>query len=182
MGSEENDAEFSTLVGRASEPTQPAAAFVLSAIEGPDKGISIAIDGACPTRMLVGQSPACDVRLTDREASRRHLTLEVVGGKLRVTDLGSKNGTYVDRLSIGEANLDGGETIRIGTNLIRVTRMDVVPRAELPAATSFGRVIGASREMRQLYTLCTRLAALDLPIILDGEPGSSIVPIRSASS
>src|SRR5262249_18734164 len=42
----------------------------------------------------------------------------------------------------------------------------------LPTASSFGRVIGASREMRRLYPLCAKLAASSVPVIIEGETGT----------
>src|SRR5262249_22135835 len=36
----------------------------------------------------------------------------------------------------------------------------------------FGRVLGASREMRRLYPLCERLAASRVPVVIEGETGT----------
>jgi two-component system response regulator HydG len=166
------DADLSTVGQPAREEASPFASFVLTVVEGPDKGLTVTVDGSGPSRMLIGQSPACEVRLTDRETSRRHVALEVIGVRLRVTDLGSRNGTYVERLSIGEANLAGGETLRIGATTFRVARRTASPANELPALEYFGRVIGASREMRQLYPSFSRLAALLVPLVVEGEVGT----------
>src|SRR5512141_986076 len=81
----------------------PDGRFVLRVTEGPDAGKTFRIDPDLPSRSLVGQSEACDIRLTDREVSRRHIALEVVGRRLRISDLGSTNGTFVDGIAIVEA-------------------------------------------------------------------------------
>jgi transcriptional regulator with GAF, ATPase, and Fis domain len=44
--------------------------------------------------------------------------------------------------------------------------------APLSTATSFGRVLGSSTEMRRLYPLCERLAASDVPVVIEGETGT----------
>src|SRR5687767_9182958 len=73
-------------------------AFVLSVTEGPDRGATHRLDGSQPTRTLIGTSPACEIRITDREVSRRHAALERVGTTLKIVDLSSTNGTWVDRV------------------------------------------------------------------------------------
>src|SRR6185312_7143916 len=42
----------------------------------------------------------------------------------------------------------------------------------LPPALRFGRMIGASPQMRRLYPLCERLATTTLPIVIEGETGT----------
>ena len=91
-------------------------------------------------------------------------------GGVRLTDLGSTNGTYVDRVRVTQAELFGDELIRIGTTVLRLEREDGgwLP----PAASEFGKLIGASPEMRRLYPLCERLAQSSVPIIIEGETGT----------
>jgi DNA-binding NtrC family response regulator len=47
-----------------------------------------------------------------------------------------------------------------------------VPEGSLATATGFGRVIGASTEMRRLYPVCERLAQSDVPVVIEGETGT----------
>lgn len=46
--------------------------------------------------VVVGSSRSSDVRLKADYVSRRHFQVEVVGGRVYVTDLGSQNGTYLN--------------------------------------------------------------------------------------
>jgi len=149
--------------------------FVLVVSQGPEKGKRFVLDGSAPTRLLLGTSPACEIRLVDPECSRRHVALERVGGDLRVTDLGSTNGTFVDRVKVLEADLRGGEFVRVGATVLRVEREAADPAAPEPVlsqSSRFGRVVGASREMRRLYPLCARLAATTVPVVIEGETGT----------
>jgi transcriptional regulator with GAF, ATPase, and Fis domain len=151
----------------------PEQAFALVATEGPAAGASIKLDGSNPSRVLVGQSPACELKLSDPEVSRRHLALELVDQRLRVTDLGSKNGTFINGVCITEAFLTGGEDVRLGKTVLKVERQaGGVPTVVLPTKTSFGRILGASRELRRLYPLCEKLAAATVPVIIEGETGT----------
>jgi DNA-binding NtrC family response regulator len=148
------------------------ASFTLTVIEGPDTGSSFVVDGSQPSRVLVGQSPSCELRLRDPLVSRRHAAVELVGARLRIVDLASTNGTAVDGVTIVEAFLSGGEVVRIGSTALAVARGGPVTAARAPDATGFGRLLGASTEMRRLYPLCTRLAMSDVSVVLEGETGT----------
>ena len=149
-----------------------APAFALVVASGADQGKSVRIDGSMVARLLVGQSAACELRLSDRLVSRRHAALELEGTRLRITDLGSTNGTRVNGLAIGSALLEGGERVDLGATALRVERVAGTSKVTLPAQTSFGRVVGASPVMRKLYPLFAQLAASDVPVIIEGETGT----------
>ena len=55
--------------------------------------------------ITVGRSSGCDVSLSCRQVSGRHFSLSAVGGGLRLRDLGSTNGTYVNGQKITEGSL-----------------------------------------------------------------------------
>ncbi len=157
--------------GAALSPS-PGAVFRFTATEGPDRGLAFTFDGTLPSRVLFGQSPACDFRLTDRQVSRRHASLEVTGRGLLLTDLQSKNGTFANGMAFAAIYLMGGEVLRLGDTTIRVDR--VVSAAATPRSEEmrFGRMVGASPEMRRLYPICKRIALADVPLVIEGETGT----------
>jgi two-component system, NtrC family, response regulator HydG len=148
-----------------------ATSYLLTVSEGDDRGATLRVEPNAPSRVLAGTSPSCELRLTDRQVSRRHAAFEIVGRRLRVTDLGSTNGTFADGLEVSIAYLRGGETIRLGSTAIRVANET---QADEPLAdvSAFGRLLGASPAMRRLYPLCARLAATNVPVIIEGETGT----------
>src|SRR3974390_1016094 len=79
-------------------------------IEGPDAGREFLLDQGAPSRILLGTSGACHLRLTDPTVSRRHAAFEPQGKRYRLSDLGSTNGTFVDGISIVTAYVRGGGT------------------------------------------------------------------------
>ena len=119
----ESERDFlATVVERvdAARGAERDAVLVFTVTEGPDRGRSFRLDGRASVRALVGTGEACDLRLADRGVSRRHAALEHVGGGVRISDLGSTNGTWVDRVKVIEAELQGGEFVRLGGTMLRV--------------------------------------------------------------
>jgi transcriptional regulator with PAS, ATPase and Fis domain len=156
---------------RRSDPGErPCDAFTLVVIQGRDTGVSTTLDVTSPMAVLVGKSPVCTLRLTDPEVSRRHVSFRALDRSLVIMDLGSTNGTQVNGVSIREAVLRGGETVRVGSTVITVTR-GASSVATFVQESAFGRMVGASRAMRALYPVLHRLAAHDEAILLEGESG-----------
>ena len=71
----------------------------------------------------IGSAPASDVLLPVRGVSKRHALLAVEGGCLKVEDLASKNGTFVNGARIGALDLRPGDEIRLGPVRLRMERV-----------------------------------------------------------
>ncbi len=141
-------------------------------IEGPDAGKEFTLDPASPSRMLLGTSPACEMRLSDPTVSRRHAAFEPAGRRYKLIDFQSTNGTFVDGTAIGEAYVRGGEIVRCGGTAMRLEEGEAAAPSPLPSAARFGKTVGASVAMRRLYPLCERLARARVPVIIEGETGT----------
>jgi two-component system, NtrC family, response regulator HydG len=162
--------EEATSVDRRELRPMGVTSYRCTVLTGPDAGATFELDASAAFRTLVGTGPACAVRLTDRLVSRRHASLELVNGVLRLRDLESTNGTRLQGVAIVEAMLGGGETIQIGESTLRVDAL--AGTAQLLGAPGFGRVLGTSPEMRRVYAIAKRLAASDIPTIIEGETGT----------
>jgi DNA-binding NtrC family response regulator len=143
----------------------------LEVIAGPDAGTAFEMVPTTQGRVYAGKSEVCQLRLTDPLVSRRHFAVENDGDRVRLTDLDSTNGTLVNALPVAEVFLRGGELVRVGDTTIAVRFGNVVV-ARLEGGARFGRVVGASPEMKRLYPICERLALSDVPVILEGETGT----------
>ncbi|HEY0159059.1 MAG TPA: FHA domain-containing protein [Thermoanaerobaculia bacterium] len=98
--------------------TQPAAAsrVVLICVEGPLVGQEFEIPNG---GLVVGREG--HVRVPDEFLSRRHF--EVVreeDGTVRVRDLGSRNGTFLNTLPARNTKIHAGDEIRAGVNRFRI--------------------------------------------------------------
>jgi FHA domain/zinc-ribbon domain len=66
-------------------------------------------------RTTIGRSPDNDIFLDDVTVSRKHAVLVQSGGEIQIEDLGSLNGTFVNRRRIDSAiRLESGDEVQIG--------------------------------------------------------------------
>ncbi len=159
-------------------PVADDVSFVVTVVDGPDRGASFQLGPESP-KALVGTSPQANLRVGDRLISRRHASFELAGARLRLRDEGSTNGTFVNGASVVEALLRGGEEVRLGSALLAVQPAGIVPEPRTEAG-AFQRVLGASREMRRLYHLLTRVAASQIPTVIEGETGTGKEAVAEA--
>lgn len=83
----------------------------------------------------IGRSSQADIVLTGSHVSRKHAEVEVRDGSLHVRDLGSANGTYINRRKMLEGNVKDGDELRLDTITLTIKgpKEDVAPAAA-PAA------------------------------------------------
>lgn len=79
--------------------------------EGPKAGSRIALDSVCTS---AGRHPDSDIFLDDVTVSRRHAEVLNESGAYTVRDVGSLNGTYLNRRRIDAALLEDGDVVQIG--------------------------------------------------------------------
>jgi pSer/pThr/pTyr-binding forkhead associated (FHA) protein len=103
------------------EETAPAAGGLPGELEpgqallvvqrGPNAGSRFLIDKDVTT---AGRHPESDIFLDDVTVSRRHAEFWRRDGKFLIRDVGSLNGTYVNRQRVEETELANGDELQIG--------------------------------------------------------------------
>ena len=78
------------------------------------------IDAPPGVVLTAGRGRQCEIHLDDQSVSRRHCTLEAVDGGIRVTDLGSANGTFINEQAIESGTARAGDVIRVGASALDV--------------------------------------------------------------
>jgi FHA domain len=70
--------------------------------------------------LLIGRGPGCDVALPDQTVSRRHARLVFRDGSWIVQDLGSRNGVTVNGVRVGRCQLQPGDRVGLGLQLVDI--------------------------------------------------------------
>jgi pSer/pThr/pTyr-binding forkhead associated (FHA) protein len=78
---------------------------------GPNAGSRFQLD---KDQVSAGRHPDSDIFLDDVSVSRRHAEFRRTGDGFEVVDVGSLNGTYVNREPIESSGLANGDEIQIG--------------------------------------------------------------------
>jgi len=95
----------------AAADALPAGSALLIVQRGPGAGSRYLLDTDV---VSAGRHPESDIFLDDITVSRRHVEFHRTEGAYRVHDVGSLNGTYVNRDRIDDALLQNGDEVRIG--------------------------------------------------------------------
>jgi pSer/pThr/pTyr-binding forkhead associated (FHA) protein len=89
----------------------PPGVGLLVVRHGPDAGSSYRLERAVTT---VGRHPDSDIFLDDVTVSRRHVRIDRDAQGYLMNDVGSLNGTYVNRTRVDEARLHHGDEVQVG--------------------------------------------------------------------
>ncbi|WP_420266174.1 protein kinase domain-containing protein [Candidatus Magnetominusculus dajiuhuensis] len=94
--------------------------MTIEVVEGLQKGKEITLDST--QSMIIGRSKSAHLQIgiDDRLISRTHCILEIRHGKCVVTDLNSRNGTFVNETKINSQVLNNMDEIRVGSTRMRV--------------------------------------------------------------
>ena len=124
-------------------------------------------------KFILGREPDCHLVLDTNSVSRHHCVLLLDDYTLRIRDLSSKNGTFVNRdlTRIGERILAHGDTVRVGDLVIRVA---LESTASTPAASLETK--GVEPDTTQLDShspgrpKADEPSSADVPQVAPGEP------------
>ena len=79
--------------------------------QGPKAGARYSLDTDV---VSLGRDPESDIFLDDITVSRRHAEVERDGARYSIRDVGSLNGTYVNRKLVESGELNEGDEVQVG--------------------------------------------------------------------
>lgn len=140
---------------------------VLRFLEGENEGVEIRVNP--PRELTIGRSEDCDIFLGEKKISRRHCKLLAKPDRVRLKDLQSTNGTFVNKRKVIEAELESDDTVQVGTTVIKVSiyyqkevSMPEVPAQEqdldLSSLEEVPDVSGSKEKPPEVATLETEMA------------------------
>jgi len=91
--------------------------------------------------MIVGRDSKCDIIIDSKHISRKHCKLQIQGGVVRITDLNSANGTYLNGRKITEGYARAGDELRFQEQIFLLNgpfidqdKTVIISAANLPTA------------------------------------------------
>ena len=141
----------------------------LEVVSGPGAGGDVLVLDA---PVVIGRERDVDLRIADGSVSRRHAVLEPEGGRYKLRDLGSANGTFLQGSRIEAAWVEPGDRIRIGASELALRSEEVRITTRGADERPLAGILGESKPMRELFALIRKLAPLGLPVLLHGESGT----------
>jgi DNA-binding NtrC family response regulator len=121
--------------------------------------------------VVVGRNEGVDVRLDDGEVSGVHCELRAVSEGIQVRDLGSTNGTFCGPVRIREAIIADRAELTVGTSRL-VLEPTGKKRVDLGYSDRFGSIVGATPNMRRVFSMLEKISATELSVLVLGETGT----------
>ncbi len=137
--------------------------------DGPDKGLSVTVDRP---RVTGGRSAVNDLVITDKAVSGAHFEILSREDGYLLKDLESTNGTFVGGVRIREVYLKPGTKFQVGHTVIRFQPTDEMVEIALSSKDRFGKALGRSVPMREVFAVLERVAPSDLTVLISGETGT----------
>jgi DNA-binding NtrC family response regulator len=138
-------------------------------IQGPDRGESVALR---EKPIVFGSAPSCDLVLTDKTVSRRHLIAARDGEGVVLRDQGSTNGCFIQGSRFKEITIGFGAEVKVGRTIVKYLPEEEVVEPDVSEEGSFGQLVGRDVKMRRLFKLLDDVAKNDATVLIEGETGT----------
>src|SRR5437016_4177215 len=122
--------------------------------------------------ITIGAMEDNDLVVSDDTVSRYHCRIVQEDTGYVLIDLGSTNGTFINRVRIREAYLKPGCTIGLGNTEVKFhsadEKVEIVPSRK----EKLGKMVGRHVKMRELYAVLEKIAPTATTVVIEGETGT----------
>jgi DNA-binding NtrC family response regulator len=165
----ERETSVTSLLEMPPTFTRQKAGGVFVVIRGPDRGQQVRLG----TRTVVfGSSPSCDLVLTDKTVSRKHLEAMRAGEEVVLKDLGSTNGSFIAGSRFREITIGFGTEVKVGRTVLKYVPEEEIVEPQIADRDNFGQLVGRDVRMRRLFALLDDISPTDATVIIEGETGT----------
>jgi len=120
-----------------------AANFQFVMRSGPNTGKTYPLEAP---EIIIGRDASNGIAINDAEISRKHAKLSLHGFAYVIQDLGSTNGTFVNRQLIsGTQVLNAGDTVSFGENVVLLYENAMDPNATIIPLTQAPKIVAPVR-------------------------------------
>lgn len=100
----------------------------LLVLRGPDAGTRFVVQ---PPGGIIGREPGAAVQVRDPNVSRRHALLEFTNDRVLLTDLGSRNGVFINGVQVARAEIFDGNDVQLSNETVMRVRFQDAVETEL---------------------------------------------------
>ena len=122
--------------------------------------------------VTVGAMDDNDLILDDETVSRYHCRIYHEGNAYVLQDLGSTNGTFINKVRIKEGYLKPGCSVQLGKTNLYFNSFDEEVRIAPSDNEAFGEIIGTDVKMREVFGILEKIAPTDTTVVIEGETGT----------
>ena len=144
----------------------------VTVVDGPEDGAEVRKLEIAQNEVTIGSDPSADLVLRDPSVSREHLTIQPSDGGWVLTDRGSTNGSFVGDLRIERGVARGPMMVRLGNTVLRLEPLGEHVEQEISSDDRFGRMLGHSPAMREMFAVLQKVAQSELTVLIEGETGT----------
>ena len=163
------DPNATSVLDEVPEFTRQKPGGMFMVLSGPDRGEQVTF-GTEP--ITIGSAPSCDLVLSDRTVSRRHVTVSLERDQVIVRDLSSTNGSFTHGSRFKEIAIGYGAELRLGKTVLKFLPREEAVEPEESPEESFGQLLGRDAKMRRLFALLRDIAPSDTTVLIEGETGT----------
>jgi len=165
------------LPAQSSEPQVLVLRFISGKYEGGEFPL------LAGQEVLIGRATDADLVLVEELVSRHHATVARQAHVVRVTDLGSTNGTFINGERIKRAELVVGDRLLIGTNILKLVAVEggrVSPASEVRSLQNIAAERQTDRGPRMRGDL-EEIPVTDLVQLLANGKKTGVLLLRAAA-
>ncbi len=120
---------------------------------------------------VIGTAADAALVLGDETVSRYHVRVNATAEGIRLSDLGSTNGTFLGNVRLAQALVPPGTRLRLGNTEVTLG-MGLPSTVELHDQDRLGALRGQSQSMRRLMTQVRRVGQSNATVLIVGESGT----------
>lgn len=122
--------------------------------------------------ITIGAMDDNDVVIRDETVSRYHCKIYQEDNAYVLQDLGSTNGTFINKVRIKEAYLRPGCAVTCGKTNLQFQSFDEQVRIRPVENDRMGDIIGTNIKMREIFGILEKIAPTTTTVVIEGETGT----------
>ncbi|MCB9638487.1 MAG: sigma 54-dependent Fis family transcriptional regulator [Myxococcales bacterium] len=152
--------------------------YTVDVVEGPHEGLTLPLNQEITE---VGRSEIRHIPLAeDKRVSSLHCEILLDEHGVRVRDLESRNGMFLEGHRILDAYWRPNTRLQVGRSVLVLKAYESPTKIQVNFFDDSAQLVGKSEKMRRIFSLLARLGQREMPVLLTGETGTGKTSIAQA--